>query len=185
MTSTEPPDDRGGARDTDPITSYIAANNIHAISALQRGTLTALRYADKYPQQCMTAFDVARQLGRDEARDSYSPRMRRLNRMGLIMYICKRPCANAAKKMVPMLAYRLRKPGDPKLMLSPYNQTLFTKTLAGYRDLMDDERAEFMKKCAGPITADHTLLLWRRMKEPEKAQFLEWINSPDRGMGGN
>ena len=183
MTFTEPPEDRGGARHDDPVTSYIQANNVRKISALQRGALEALRYADLYPQQCMTSFDIARRLGRDSARDSYSPRMRRLNRMGLAMYVCKRPCANAAGDMEPMLAYRLRKPGDPELMLSPFNQSRFTKTLAGYRDLMEDEREEFMKKCAGPITADHTLLLWRRMKEAEKAQFLEWVNSPDRGMG--
>ena len=170
---TEP----GGVRDTDPPSSHKAAGDGKAIGTLYKQTLEAMAYADKYPMGGMTSFDVARHYGRDNARDSYSPSVYKLNEQGITVFVAERPCENAAGDMEPMNCYRLRRPNDPEGILRPPRGTRVQRMLNMWRKATREERADFMAECEEPVLADYAWGLWKRMVPGERAMLQDWINN--------
>ena len=96
----------GGARSSDPVTSFLAANDVDRITALQRLAIQAYLHADRYPGGGMTSTDVARFHGHNN-RDSFSPRVTYLRDWGLLVFVEERPCLNMSGMVSPMESYRL------------------------------------------------------------------------------
>lgn len=160
----------GKVRREDPITSYLAAYDAGAVTALQRQTLEAMRFADQYPERCMTSFDVARHHDRHDARDSFSPSVSQLNQDGLLIWVKARPCMNAAGKMRKMNGFRLRKEGDPEFVFPP-GKTRLQRMLISWRKLGVEDREEFLVHCDLPIVAEMAWCLWERMTAEEQRAF--------------
>ena len=107
-------DEFAPVRDSDPVTSHMAAARVN-VSALEGEFIAAL----KHHGHPLTTTEIARYWNRP--RDSFSPRPPALLRKHLIVRAGKRICTNAEGTPRLMIAFALPKqmPGETKTKETP------------------------------------------------------------------
>jgi hypothetical protein len=109
-------DERGGARNTDPETSHLAADSVNVTKL----NAMVLDFLVRTSPRTWAAIEIARHLGVHPW--SISPRMAQLKDKGLVVDLPKEYRLNSNNKMRPMIVWRAIEPREAEAVKIEWNK---------------------------------------------------------------